>query len=106
MATPVGQRLVLQVRDCTQALMEFAKLGIGGCRPLGGADAGRLVDLKISHAILAQAVPAMVRKPGRAGHGAGLVRGPETEGQAAPQLVAMLHEYARQFHLAQNRLIL
>ena len=68
--------------------------------PFSGADAGGLIDLEIGHAVVAQLVPVAIGEPGRARHGAGLVRGPEAEAQAAAELVAVLHEDARQLHLA------
>src|SRR5216683_1945725 len=64
------------------------------------ADEGGLIDLEIGHAMAPQIIPVPVGVPRRSRHGAGLVRRPETEGQSAPQLVAMLHEHARQFHFA------
>ena len=80
--------------------MEGLQLGVRTGLPLGGADAGRLVDLQVGHAVTAQRVPVAIGEPCGARHGAGLMRRPEAECQPAPQPIAVFHEHARQLHLA------
>src|ERR1700675_1928253 len=67
--------------------------------PFRRADARRLIDLKIGDAVLAKIVPVLICKPCRTCHGAGLMRGPETEGQPAPHLVTVFEKYPCQLHL-------
>src|SRR4029077_7601124 len=76
--------------------MERLEFGVRMSRPFRRANESRLIDLQISYAMAAQIIPLPAGIPSRASHGAGLVRSPETEGQAAPKLVAVLHEHPRQ----------
>src|SRR6185437_4875579 len=81
-------------------LMHAPQLDVRAGTPFAGSYATRLVDLHIADRVLAQPVPFMIGKPGRAHHRPGLMSGPEAEHQAAAELIAMLSEHARQFHQA------
>ena len=76
-------------------LMKIAQLERRMRRPSRGAEHSGLIDHHVGDRVLAHAVPVAIREPAGADHRAGFVRGPESEHEAATQLVAMPREHAR-----------